>query len=68
MFFGGNLLKQPCFVELRKSNPSAYKTCGDLKGANQIMDNQLFLGTYPGLTKDMLDFEISIINKFIHSK
>ena len=67
MLFGGNLIRQPAFIELKKDNPNIYKIAADTKGSDQIMHNTLFLGTYPGLTKDMMDFEIEVINNFTSS-
>ena len=43
-------MRQPVFVELRKSNPQAFRVVGDLNGADRIMNSGLFLGVYPGLT------------------
>ena len=65
MLFGGNLLRQPAFIELHKSNPNAYRIAVETIGSDEIMNNTLFLGTYPGLTKSMMDFEIEIINNFV---
>ena len=65
MLFGGNLLRQPAFIELQKSTPDAYRVAVETIGSDEIMNNTLFLGTYPGLTKPMLDFEIESINNFI---
>ncbi len=65
MLFGGNLLRQPAFIELKESNPNAYRIAVESTGSDQIMNNTLFLGTYPGLTKSMMDFEIEIINNFV---
>ncbi len=64
MLFGGNLVRQPAFIQLRKDNPAAFRIVGDLKGADRIMNQALFLGTYPGLTKAMLDYEIEVIRAF----
>ena len=65
MLFGGNLIKQPAFVDLRKDNPDAIKIVGEMKGSDQIMCDTIFIGTYPGLTEDMLDKEIRIISEFV---
>jgi CDP-6-deoxy-D-xylo-4-hexulose-3-dehydrase len=65
MLFGGNLLRQPVMVQLKKDNPNAFRIVGDLKGADQIMKQALFLGTYPGLTIAMLDYELQKISDFI---
>jgi len=65
MFFGGNLLRQPVFVQLKKDRPSSFRVVGNLTGADQIMQQAIFLGTYPGLSKAMLDYEIEIIRSFV---
>lgn len=68
MLFGGNLLKQPVFVQLRKDRPNAIRTpLGSYPGADEIMHTALFLGTYPGLTPAMLDYEIETIKNFVRS-
>lgn len=68
MFFGGNLLKQPVFVQLKKDRPNAFRVEGPLTGADEIMNSALFLGTYPGLTPEMLDYEIKVIRDFCKQK
>ena len=68
MLFGGNLLRQPVFVQLKKDRPDAFRVVGDLKGADTIMTEALFIGTYPGLTREMLDYIIDTIHKFCRSK
>ena len=65
MFFGGNLLRQPVFVQLRKDRPDAFRVVGEMIGADIIMNQALFLGTYPGLTKEMMDYEIDTIHAFV---
>lgn len=65
MLFGGNLLRQPAFVQLKKDRPQAFRAVGNLVGADKIMNQALFLGTYPGLTQAMLDYEIESIRAFV---
>ena len=65
MLFGGNLLRQPAFVQLRHDNPESIRVIGDMIGSDKIMANTLFLGTYPGLTKSMLMKEIDVISSFV---
>ncbi|MCP9836564.1 MULTISPECIES: lipopolysaccharide biosynthesis protein RfbH [Synechococcales] len=64
MLFGGNLVRQPAFVQLRADRPDALRVVGDLAGADAIMVDTLFLGTYPGLTAPMLAKEIDVIRAF----
>jgi CDP-6-deoxy-D-xylo-4-hexulose-3-dehydrase len=61
MLFGGNLLRQPALVQLVSENQSAIRVINDLKGSDEIMNSAIFLGTYPGLTKSMIEYEIEII-------
>lgn len=64
MLFGGNLLRQPAFVQLKKDLPTSIRVIGDLAGADEIMKRTLFVGTYPGLTSEMLDYMIESILEF----
>ena len=64
MLFGGNLLRQPAFVQLRQDRPEALRLAGEMKGSDEIMNITLFLGTYPGLTPEMLQAEIRVIQAF----
>lgn len=65
MFFGGNLTRQPAFVQARKDNPAAFRTVGELTGADRIMNAALFLGVYPGLTPAMIDYMIASVHDFV---
>jgi len=65
MLFGGNLVRQPAFVQLRKDNPAAFRVVGDLAGADRIMRESIFIGTYPGLTPVMLDYMLETIRGFV---
>lgn len=68
MFFGGNLLRQPVFVQLRKDRPDSFRVVGELIGADAIMNQAIFLGTYPGLSKEMMDYEIEVIREFVRNR
>ena len=68
MLFGGNLLRQPVFVQLKKDRPHSFRVEGEMQGADEIMNQALFLGTYPGLTKDQLDYEIKVIREFVSNR
>jgi CDP-4-dehydro-6-deoxyglucose reductase, E1 len=67
MLFGGNLLRQPAFVQLKKDWPESFRVIGKLDGADALMNQAIFLGTYPGLTREMIQYEIQIILNFIKS-
>jgi CDP-6-deoxy-D-xylo-4-hexulose-3-dehydrase len=68
MLFGGNLVRQPAFVQLRKDNPAAFRVVGSLEGADALMREAIFLGTYPGLTTAMLDYEIEMIRGYVTAR
>jgi CDP-6-deoxy-D-xylo-4-hexulose-3-dehydrase len=65
MLFGGNLVRQPAFVSLKKQQPAAFRVVGDLAGADRIMNEAVFIGTYPGLTPAMLDYMVDTIGNFV---
>jgi CDP-6-deoxy-D-xylo-4-hexulose-3-dehydrase len=65
MLFGGNLLRQPVFVQLRKDRPQAFRSCTEHSGADLLMNSAIFLGTYPRLTSAMIDYEIEVIRQFV---
>ena len=68
MLFGGNLLRQPVMVQLKKDRPSSFRVVGRMEGADKIMNESLFVGTYPGLTREMLDYMIDVIQNFCRGK
>lgn len=55
MLFAGNLTKHPCFDEMRKSG-EGYRVVGTLENTNRIMKDTFWVGVYPGMTKEMIDF------------
>lgn len=60
--FGGNLVRQPAFVQLAEDQPDAFRVVGDLTGADTIMHQAVFVGTYPGLTSSMLDRMVEVLH------
>jgi len=68
MLFGGNLLRQPAFVQLKKDRPAALRVVGKMPGADELMHRALFLGTYPGLTPAMLAYELEVIHEFVRAR
>ena len=64
MFFGGNLLRQPAFINHMDNYSGSIRSVSSHQGADCIMNNAIFLGTYPGLSKPMLDKMINTISQF----
>lgn len=56
LLFGGNLLKQPAFANTPR------RVQGELKNTNQVMADTFWLGVWPGLTLQMLDYVIETIH------
>ncbi|HRQ45247.1 MAG TPA: lipopolysaccharide biosynthesis protein RfbH, partial [Candidatus Goldiibacteriota bacterium] len=54
MLFAGNIIKHPCFDEMRKAK-KGYKTAGVLENTDRIMNDTFWIGVYPGMTDKMLD-------------
>jgi CDP-6-deoxy-D-xylo-4-hexulose-3-dehydrase len=68
MLFGGNLVRQPAFVQLKKDRPDGMRCAGELPQADRIMNHTFFLGTYPGLTAEQIDHMAKVIRDFVASK
>ncbi|HEY0826629.1 MAG TPA: lipopolysaccharide biosynthesis protein RfbH [Bacilli bacterium] len=64
MLFAGNLIKHPCFDEMRAEG-AGYRVVGELNNTNQIMNQTFWIGVYPGLTDEMLDYMIARIKGFV---
>jgi CDP-6-deoxy-D-xylo-4-hexulose-3-dehydrase len=60
MLFGGNLIRQPAFMNIK------HRVCGTLKNTDIVMNNGFGVGVYPGLNDDMIEFIIEKIKKFIN--
>lgn len=67
MLFAGNLLKHPCFDEMRRSG-EGYRVIGTLPNTDRIMKDTFWIGVYPGMTKKMLDYMIAHMQEFIQKK
>lgn len=60
MLFAGNLTKHPCFDELRESG-EGYRIVGELRETDRIMRDTFWVGVYPGMTLEMIDYMASVI-------
>ena len=54
LLFSGNLIKHPCFDQIRGTD--AYRVVGDLDNTEFIMNNTFWVGVYPGMTDEMIDY------------
>ena len=61
--FAGNLLRHPCFESL--NNGTDYRAAGTLKETDYIMNHSCWIGVYPGMTREKLDYMIKNIRDFI---
>jgi CDP-6-deoxy-D-xylo-4-hexulose-3-dehydrase len=55
MLFAGDLIKHPCFDEMRASG-KGYRVAGDLTATDTIMRDTFWVGVYPGMTDDIIDY------------
>ncbi|MBR5005551.1 MAG: DegT/DnrJ/EryC1/StrS family aminotransferase, partial [Clostridia bacterium] len=55
MLFAGNIIRHPCFNEMRKSG-EGFRVVGDLEVTDRIMRDSFWIGVYPGMTDEMLDY------------
>ncbi|MGN1206119.1 MAG: lipopolysaccharide biosynthesis protein RfbH [Eubacterium sp.] len=62
MLFAGNIVKQPCFDEMRASG-KGYRVVGDLAVTDRIMKDTFWLGVYPGMTDEKIDYMAKIIKE-----
>lgn len=64
MLFGGNMVKQPCFTEMKASG-KGYRIVGDLHVTDRIMNDTFWIGVYPGMTDEMIDYMIDMIKEAV---
>ena len=60
MLFAGNLIKHPCFDEMRAGG-QGYRVAGTLENTDRIMADTFWVGVYPGMTDEMIDYMASVI-------
>lgn len=60
LLFSGNLIKHPCFDEMRATG-RGYRVVGGLENTDFIMNNTFWVGVYPGMTDEMLDYMAKVI-------
>ncbi|OFV70023.1 lipopolysaccharide biosynthesis protein RfbH [Acetobacterium wieringae] len=64
MLFAGNLIKHPCFDEMRRVG-EGYRVVGKLKKTDVIMNDTFWIGVYPGMTDEMIDYMVETIKEAV---
>lgn len=59
LLFSGNLIKHPCFNQIRGTKK--YRVVGELTITDFIMNNAFWVGVYPGMTDEMIDYMAKMI-------
>ena len=65
LLFSGNLIKHPCFDRIRGTD--AYRVVGSLENTDIIMNNSFWVGVYPGMTDEMIDYMADVIIMAVNS-
>lgn len=61
LLFGGNLTRQPAYQEVN------YRVVGSLAVSDMVMNQAFWIGVYPGLTEEMIDYILNVFEKFMSS-
>lgn len=64
MLFAGNLTKHPCFDQMRTSG-KGYRIVGNLAVTDRIMKDSFWVGVYPGMTDEMIDYMAKVIREAV---
>lgn len=64
MLFAGNLIKHPCFNEMRASG-NGFRVVGKLKNTNKVMNDTFWIGVYPGMSEEKLEYVINKIGGLV---
>lgn len=59
LLFSGNLIKHPCFDQIRGTD--AYRVVETLENTDFIMNNTFWVGVYPGMSDEMIDYMAKVI-------
>ena len=62
MLFAGNLIKHPCFDEMRAEG-KGYRVVGGLTNTDRIMRDTFWVGVYPGMNDEMIDYMAKTIRE-----
>jgi CDP-6-deoxy-D-xylo-4-hexulose-3-dehydrase len=61
--FAGNILRHPLFDDMVENTD--YRVIGELKNTDKIMNDSFWIGLYPGMGDDAIDYMIKKIREFV---
>ncbi len=61
LLFAGNMIRQPAFKDVE------YRVVGDLTTSDFVMNQAFWVGVYPGLTDEMIDYILATIHECVAS-
>ena len=64
MLFAGNIIKHPCFDQMRRSG-TGFRVSGGLENTDRIMRDTFWVGVYPGMTDEKIDYMAKIITEAV---
>ena len=64
LLFSGNIIKHPCFDQIRGTEE--YRVVGDLSTTEFIMNNTFWVGVYPGMTDEKIDYMAQVIKEALN--
>ena len=62
LLFGGNLTRQPAYEDVE------FRVVGELPNSDVVMNRSFWIGVYPGLTEEMIDFVVSEFARFVEAR
>jgi len=62
MLFGGNLTRQPAYKDVK------YRVFGELTNTDIVLNRNFFIGVYPGITDEMIDYILNVFDDFIRER
>lgn len=65
LLFSGNLIKHPCFDQIRGTD--TYRVVGNLDQTEFIMNQTFWVGVYPGMTDEMIDYMAEVIKEAVNA-
>ena len=63
LLFSGNIIKQPCFNEIRGTDTDTYRVVGNLENSDFVVNNTFWVGVYPGMSDAMIDRMARVIRE-----